>query len=150
MSTSGDESSKIRKRALRQLAREERTAYRNLYATIAPGAGRPDLIRGQAMTQLRYQFPDRYLELYALERAAPGVSIPADIRSKSWERAMGILADLRKAPYRKHFDQLRSEGRSRAAAFDLATAELRAAEPDLFASLLAREISMWLTGGSGS
>ena len=145
MSAASNESSKARKRALRQLAREERVVYRNLYTVIAPGAGRPDRARGQAMTQLRYQFPDRYVELYAIERAAPGADIPADIRSKSWQRAMGILADLRKVPYGKRLDQLHSEGYSHPAAFDLATAELRAAEPDLFADLLAREISMWLT-----
>ena len=72
-----------RKRALRRLAREDRGTYRELYAQTRPRTQTHDQARGRAFTLLRYRYPDRYLELYALERVAPGTDVPPAIRCVS-------------------------------------------------------------------
>ena len=66
---SADHSSMTRKRALRRLAREQPAAYTAIYQRIRPRAPSRTHARNQAWTQLRHQYPDRYRELYAHERA---------------------------------------------------------------------------------
>jgi len=70
--------------------------------------------------------------------------VPADIRSKSWQRSLARLADLRTPAYQKLFTQFRAEGMNRPRAADRAMAALREANSDLFARLLAEEYQLWL------
>jgi hypothetical protein len=112
MSSSGDRSSDARKRALRLLARQHFAEYTSIYEEVRPAARTPNQARDWARTQLRSLFPVRYLELYAQEKAGPGTDIPADIRSKSWQRALARLADLCAPAYRKLFAQFRADGMS--------------------------------------
>ena len=70
--------------------------------------------------------------------------MPADIRSKSWQRSLARLADLRTPAYQRLFTQFRAEGMSRPRAADRAMAALREANSDLFARLLAEEYQLWL------
>lgn len=140
---SSDLASLIRKRALRRLARQEYDAYRGLYDGLTAAGFVKHQARGRAWTQLRQRFPDAYLELYALEQVAPGHEVPPEIRSKSWQRAMALLSDLRKAPYRELYGRFRADGLSMPDAAHRASQALRAEDPELFARLLADEIRMW-------
>ena len=144
MSRSGDRSSDARKRALRLLAREHFAEYTSIYEEVRPAAQTRYQARDLARIRLRYRFPARYLELYAQEQAGPGTDVPADIRSKSWQRSLARLADLRTPAYQKLFTQFRAEGMSRPRAADRAMAALREANSDLFARLLAEEYQLWL------
>jgi hypothetical protein len=144
MSRSGDRSSDARKRALRLLAREHFADYTSIYEEVRPAAQSRYQARDLARTRLRYRFPARYLELYAQEQAGPRTDVPADIRSKSWQRSLARLADLRTPAYQKLFAQFRAEGMSRPRAADRAMAALREANSDLFARLLAEEYQLWL------
>lgn len=144
MSRSGDRSSDARKRALRLLAREHFADYTSIYEEVRPVAQTRYQARDLARTRLRYRFPARYLELYAQEQAGPRTDVPADIRSKSWQRSLARLADLRTPAYQKLFTQFRVAGMSRPRAADRAMAALREANSDLFARLLAEEYQLWL------
>lgn len=144
MSASGNRSSGLRKRALRRLAHEEPAAYAAVYEIVRPGEKDRANARGKTWTLLRYQFPDRYYELYAEEQAAPPTGIPADIRTKSWARATASLADLRAGAYRKLYDRFFADGMPEARAYDRAVALLRETESALFTELLAHEYKMWL------
>ena len=145
-----DRSSNARKRALRRLARECHADYALIYEEIRPAAGRRDRARGQAWTQLRYKHPDRYLELYAEESVAPGTEIPADIRSKSWQRSVAILANLKQREYRELYEGFRALGMPKARAYDRAMAGIRKANGDLFTEILTREYELWLAVGARS
>ncbi len=145
MTDSGDRSSSARKRALRRLAREDRATYRELYAEARPRTQTHDQARGRAFTLLRYRYPDRYLELYALERVGPGTDIPPAIRSKAWQKANRRLADLRTAAYREVFAQMRARGLNRPCAYDMAITQLRNDNAELFARLLTEEITLSLS-----
>lgn len=148
MSRSGDRSSDARKRALRLLAREHFAEYTSIYEEVRPAAQTRYQARDMARLRLRYRFPARYLELYAQEQAGPGTDVPADIRSKSWQRSLARLADLRTPAYQKLFMQFRAEGMSRPRAADRAMAALREANSDLFARLLAEEYQLWLVAAA--
>lgn len=137
---SGDRSSAARKRALRRLAYEERAVYREMYEQARRDASTHDQARGRGRTLLRYRFPDRYLELYAEEQAAPGTDVPPGIRSKAWLKANAALADLRTDTYRPLFEQARADGLNNSCAYDLASSQLRTANQELFVRLLAEEI----------
>jgi hypothetical protein len=145
MTESGDRSSMARKRALRRLAREQRASYRELYADTRPRTQTHDQGRGQALTLLRYRYPDRYLELYAQERVAPGTDVPPDVRSKAWQKASGTLADLLDHAYRGLFEKMRARGLNNSCAYDLAIAQLRNDNQDLFTRVLADEIRCCLS-----
>jgi hypothetical protein len=140
----GNRSADPRKRALRLLAREHFADYTVIYEQVRPTAQNRYQARDRARIRLRSQFPARYQELYAQEKAGPGSDIPADIRSKSWQRALGRLADLRAAAYQKRLAQFRAQGMSAPRAADRAMAALREADGDLFARLLAEEYQLWL------
>ena len=135
---------RARTRALRLLAREHYAEYAGIYAQVRPAASDRYQARNQARMQLRHRHPDRYLELHAQEQASPGTDVPAGIRSKSWQRATGRLADLRAAAYRELFTRFRSQGMNRPAAYDRAMAVLREADNDLFTQMLAEEYRLWL------
>jgi hypothetical protein len=145
MNASGNRSSGFRKRALRRLAHEEPAAYAAIYETVRPGEIDRANARGKTWTLLRYQFPDRYFELYAEEQAAPANGVPADIRSKSWARATANLADLRAGSYRKLYDRFSADGMPEARAYDRAMSLLRETESALFTELLTHEYRLWLT-----
>jgi hypothetical protein len=150
---SGDRSSVLRKRALRRLSHEQHAAYSALYERVLsqiPGLTRHQA-RGRAWTRLRYEFPDRYLELFALERSGIGTDVPPAIRTKSWPRASAQLAELRKTAYRSGYGQFRAQGMTPAKAYDRAMAAVRDGDPDLFARLLAEEYQLWLvvSGAAG-
>ena len=144
---SGDRSSVLRKRALCQLSHEQPTAYSILYEQVLSEF--PDLTRhqarGRARTRLRYEFPGRYLELFALGQGGIGTEVPPDIRSKSWQRASARLADLRKAAHQARFAEFRAQGMSPPKAHERATAAIRDSDADLFARLLAEEYQLWLS-----
>jgi AraC-like DNA-binding protein len=140
-----------RKRALRQLAREQHAAYSALYEQVlsrVPGLT-PQQARGRALTRLRHKFPGRYLELLAVERSGAGTEVPPGIRSKSWQRATARLADLRQAAYQARFAQFRAQGMAPAKAYDRAIAAVREGDADLFARLLAEEYQLWLAVSGG-
>src|ERR1700677_1795461 len=140
---SGNQSSTLRKRALRRLSREQHAAYSAHYEQVLseiPGVTR-HRARGRAWTRLRYDFPDRYLELFALEQS--GTDVPPEIRSKSWQRATARLADLRDAAYKPRYAEFRSKGMAPAKAYDRAIAAVRDNETDLFARLLSEEYRLW-------
>lgn len=141
--TSSDRASLMRKRALRRLARQEYHAYRKHHAVFTAQGYAKDQARGRAWTQLRRQFPDAYLELYALEQVEPGYDTSPQIRARSWQQAMGLLGDLRKTSYREHLRRFLAEGLSNADAAYRASAAIRSQDPELFARLLAAEIRMW-------
>jgi hypothetical protein len=139
-------SSRLRKRALRKLSHEHYREYSALYEHVlsqAPGMTR-HLVRSRAWTQLRYQFPDRYLELYALEQAGIQDTMPAAIRSRCWQRANTRLAHTRKAGYQARLSEFRKQGMTQSKAYDRAVAALRAGHGDLFARLLAEEYQLHL------
>jgi hypothetical protein len=143
---SGDRSSVLRKRALRRLSHEYYAAYSALYEQVlseTPGLTRYQA-RGRAWTRLRYQFPDRYFELFALERSGIRTDVPPGIRSKSWQRASARLADLRPAAYRSGFAGFRTQGMSPRKASERAAAAIRDRDADLFARLLAEEYQLGL------
>ena len=150
---SGDRSSVLRKRALRRLSHEQYAAYSTLYEQVLaeiPGLTRHHA-RGRAWTRLRYQFPDRYLELFALEQSGAGTEMPPDIRGKSWQRANARLADLRKAAYRPRFAEFRAQGMASSKAYDRAMAIVREGNADLFARLLAEEYQLrMVTSGAAA
>jgi hypothetical protein len=100
--------------------------------------------------QLRHRYPDRYLELHAHERACAGTDVPAGIRSKSWQRAVARLADLRAPAYRELFGQFRAQGMNRPTAYDRAMAILREADSELFTRVLTEEYQLWLAVGSAA
>ena len=70
--------------------------------------------------------------------------MPAEIRSKSWQRAPARLADLQAPAYQKLLGEFRGQGMSRPRAADRAMAALREAKGDLFARLLTEEYQLWL------
>ncbi|HUY46288.1 MAG TPA: hypothetical protein VMV92_11255 [Streptosporangiaceae bacterium] len=135
---------RARMRALRLLAREHYAEYAEIYQQVRPIAPDRYQARNRARMLLRDRYPGRYLELRAQERAGSGTDIPADIRSKSWQRAVARLADLRAPAYRELFDQFRAQGMNRPAAYDRAMAVLREADSDLFTRLLTEEYQLWL------
>jgi hypothetical protein len=141
VSTSAD---RARTRALRLLAREHYAEYAGIYAQVRPAASDRYQARNLARMQLRHRHPGRYLELHAREQASPGTEVPAGIRSKSWQRATGRLADLRAPAYRELFTRFRAQGMNRPAAYDRAMALLREADSDLFTQMLAEEYRLWL------
>ena len=141
MSTGAD---RARTRALRLLAREHYAEYAGIYAQVRPVASDRYQARNRARMQLRHRYPGRYLELHAREQASPGTEVPAGIRSKSWQRATGRLADLRAPAYRDLFTRFRAQGMNRPAAYDRAMAVLREADSDLFTQMLAEEYRLWL------
>lgn len=139
-------SSKARKRALCRLAHEEHAAYAVHYENLnreKPGLT-PHQARGQAWTRLRWQFPDRYLELFAEERGGVTAGIPADIRTKAWARATARLADLRGEACEKQSAVFRAQGMSKPKAYDRAMAAIREADTGLFTRLLVDEYEVWL------
>lgn len=140
---------RARMRALRLLAREHYAKYAEIYQQVRPLTPDRYQARDRARKLLRDRYPGRYLELRAQERAGPGTGIPADIRSKSWQRAVARLADLRAPAYRQLFDQFRAQGMNRPAAYDRAKAVLREgeADSDLFTRLLTEEYQLWLAVG---
>jgi hypothetical protein len=149
----------LRKRALRRLSHEHYLAYSALYEQVLseiPGLTRYQA-RGRAWTRLRYQFPDRYFELFALEQGGIRTEVPPDPRGKSWQRACGRLADLRRTAYRSHFAEFRAQGMAPSKAYDRAVAAVREDNAGLFTRLLAEEYQRWLAasgagapaGGSG-
>ena len=150
----GNRSADPRKRALRLLAREHFADYSSIYEEIRPTAQNRYQARDRARVQLRSRFPARYLELYAQEQAGPGTDIPAEIRSKSWQRALSRLADLQAPAYQKLLGEFRGQGMSRPRAADRAMAAVREANGDLFARLLTEEYQLWRiaigTPGHGS
>jgi hypothetical protein len=143
---SGDRSSVLRKRALRQLSREQYAAYSALYEQVLAEIPRltRHQARGRARTRLRYEFPDRYLELFALEQGGTGTEVPPGIRSKSWQHASARLAHLREAAHQAHFMEFRAQGMAPPKAYDRAIAAVRDGDADLFARLLAEEYQLWL------
>jgi nucleoid-associated protein Lsr2 len=146
MSYSGDRSSTARKRALRRLAREQRGAYRELYTSVQAHTQTHDQARGRARTLLRYRYPDRYLQLYAEERAGPGAGLPPHIRSKAWLKANATLAGLLAPAYHELFEQMRANGLNDPCAYDMATTQLRRHNAELFADVLIDEIRLCLAG----
>ena len=118
--------------------------------TSRSGAAAPDRYLGPqpGRMQLRHRYPDRYLGLHAQERAGPGTDVPADVRSKSWQRAVARLADLRAPAYRELSSQFRAQGMNRPAAYDRAMAILREADSDLFTRMLTEEYQLWLAVGT--
>jgi hypothetical protein len=149
---SGDRSSVLRKRALRRLSHEQYAAYSALYEQVLaeiPGLNRHHA-RGRAWTRLRYQFPDRYLELFALEQSGAGTEMPPDVRSKSWQRANARLADLRKAAYEPRYAEFRAQGMAASKAYDRAVAVVRDGNENLFARLLAEEYQLWLVASGAA
>lgn len=149
---SGDRSSALRKRALRRLSHEQHTAYSALYEQVLseiPGLTRHHA-RPRAWTRLRYQFPDRYLELFALEQSGADTEVPPDVRSKSWQRANARLADLRKSAYQPRYAEFRAQGMASPKAYDRAVAVVREGNADLFARLLAEEYQLWLTASGAA
>ena len=136
--------------ALRLLAREHYAEYAEIYEQIRPAALDRYKARNQARIQLRHRYSDRYLELHAQEKAGPGTDVPAGIRSKSWQRAVARLADLRTPAYQELFGQFRAQGMNRPAAYDRATAILREADCDLFTRMLAEEYQLWLAVGAAT
>lgn len=143
MSSSGDLSSKLRKRALRRLAREQPAAYAAIYERVRPEEPGGVHARGKTWTLLREQFPDRYLELFAEEQVAPETEIPADIRAKSWNRATSNLADLHADRFNELHEQF-SAKMPQPRAYDRAVAALRQFDEPLFTRLLAEEYKLWL------
>jgi hypothetical protein len=145
VAVSGDRSSVLRKRALRRLSHEQHAAYAALYEQVlaeTPGLTRHHA-RGRAWTRLRHEFPDRYLELFALEHGGIGDDVPPEVRSKAWQRACARLAGLRQAAYRARYAQLRAQGMTPPKAYDRAIAAVREGNADLFARLLAEEYQQW-------
>lgn len=147
--TASDRSSNLRKRALRRLSHEHYAEYSALYEQVLSQA--PDTTRhcarSRAWTQLRYQFPDRYLELYALEQAGiedTGGQVPPGTRSRCWQRANTRLAQSDKAAYQARLTEFRGPGTTQSKAYDRAVAALRADHGDLFARLLAEEYQLHL------
>ena len=147
MSKSADQA---RTRALRLLAREHYAEYAEIYEQVRPAAPDRYQARNVARMQLRHRYPDRYLELHAQERAHPGTEVTADIRSKSWQRAIARLADLQAPAYRELFGQFRAQGMNRPAAYDRAMAVLREADCDLFTRMLTEEYQLWLIVGAAA
>jgi hypothetical protein len=141
---SRNRSSTMRKRALRRLARERRSAYDEAYQAIRPLTETRFHARDRAFTQLRHRYPDRYLELYAEERAGVTTSVPPGLRSKSWQRAIARLADLSGPAYQELSREMRARGMSSGRAYDMAMTRIRHASGELFAALLADELMMWL------
>jgi hypothetical protein len=144
---SRDRSSLLRKRALRRLSHEQHAAYAVLYEQVlaeTPGLTRHQA-RPRAWTRLRHEFPDRYLELFALEHGGIGDDVPPEIRTKSWQRACARLAELRTTAYRTRYAQSRAQGMTPSKARDRAIAAIRQDNAALFARLLAEEYQRWLT-----
>jgi len=136
----------LRKRALRRLSHEQYTAYAALYEQVLaeiPGLTRHQA-RPRAWTRLRYEFPDRYLELFALEQGGIGDEVPPGIRSRSWQRACARLAEVREAGYRSRYAEFRAQRMAPPKAYDRAIAAVREGNADLFARLLAEEYQRWL------
>ena len=136
--------------ALRLLAREHYAEYAEIYEQIRPAALDRYKARNQARIQLRHRYSDRYLELHAQEKAGPGTDVPAGIRSKSWQRAVARLADLRAPAYQELFGQFRAQGMNRPAAYDRAMAILREADSELFTRMLTEEYQLWLAIGTAA
>ena len=144
--TTSNRSSSLRKRALRKLSHEHYREYSALYEDVlaeTPGMTR-HLVRSRAWTQLRYQFPDRYLELYALEQAGIEDKMPPGMRSRCWQRANTRLARSDEAAYQARLAEFRGAGITQSKAYDRAVAALRADYGDLFARLLAEEYQLHL------
>jgi hypothetical protein len=147
--TASNRSSNLRKRALRKLSHEHYAEYSALYEHVLSQAA--DMTRhrarSRAWTQLRYQFPDRYLELYAVEQA--GIEdiegqVPSGVRSRCWQRANTRLAQSDKAAYQARLAEFRGPGITQSKAYDRAVAALRADHGELFARLLAEEYQLHL------
>jgi hypothetical protein len=140
-----DRSSLLRRRALRRLSRERHAIYSTLDEQVLaeiPDAARHQ-VRDRAWTRLRSKFPDRYLELFALEQG--GIDeMPPDIRTKSWQRATSRVADLCRTAYRSRYAESRAEGMTPAKAYDRAIADVRIGNADLFTRLPAEEYLLWL------
>lgn len=144
--TTSNRSSNLRKRALRKLSHEHYREYSALYEDVlseTPGMTR-HCVRSRAWTQLRYQFPDQYLELYALEQAGIEDKVPPGMRSRCWQRANTRLARSDEAAYQARLAEFRGQGITQSKAYDRAVAALRADYGDLFARLLAEEYQLHL------
>jgi hypothetical protein len=128
------------------MAREEHAAYAIHYEDLTreiPGLTMHQA-RGRAWTRLRHQFPDRYLELFAEERGGVTTDIPADIRTKSWQRATARLADVHADECREQSARLVAQGMAKPKAWSRAMAAIREADADLFVKLLTEEYQLWL------
>jgi hypothetical protein len=144
--TTSNRSSNLRKRALRKLSHEHYGEYSALYEDVLSETPRMTrhCARSRAWTQLRYQFPDQYLELYALEQAGIEDKVPPGMRSRCWQRANTRLAHSDEAAYHARLAEFRGQGITRSKAYDRAVAALRADNGDLFARLLAEEYQLHL------
>jgi hypothetical protein len=141
---------RARTQALRLLAREYYAEYAEIYEQVRAAAPDRYSARNQARMQLCHRYPDRYMELHEQERTGPGTDVPAGIRSKSWQRAVARLADLRATTYQELFGQFRAQGMNRPAAYDRAMAILREADSELFTRILTEEYQLWLTVGTAA
>jgi hypothetical protein len=141
---------RARTQALRLLAREHYAEYAEIYEQVRAAAPDRYSARNQARMQLCHRYPDRYMELHEQERTGPGTDVPAGIRSKSWQRAVARLADLRATTYQELFGQFRAQGMNRPAAYDRAMAILREADSELFTRILTEEYQLWLTVGTAA
>jgi hypothetical protein len=143
-----DRTRDARRRALRLLAREHLADYTAIYEQVRPTARNSIHARDVARAQLRERYPVRYQELLAQEQGSPVPDVPAEIRSKSWQRSIARLADLRQVDYRRMFDQFRAQGMSRSRATARAMAALREANKDLFNRLLSEEYELWMAAST--
>ncbi len=144
MTYSGDRSSAARQRALRRLACEDRRTYRALYEQTQPQAHTHDQAHRRALTLLRHRHPDRYLELYAQERVGPGTDARPEIRSRAWRKASRRLAARDATAFPELFEHAKTGGLTGSRAHDLAVTQLRSKHQELFARLLAAEITRCL------
>jgi hypothetical protein len=140
--------SAARKRALRRLAREDPLTYRALYEQTRPLVSTGDQARGRALTLLRYRHPGQYLVLYAQERLGPGTNVAPQIRAAAWRKASRWLTAQRAAAYRELLGQAKASGLAGQRAHHLAIAQLRNDHQELFARLLAIQLSNLIAAAS--
>lgn len=143
-----DRTRDARRRALRLLAREHLTDYTAIYEQVCRTARNRFHARDAARARLRERYPVRYQELLAQEQASPIPDVPANIRSKSWQRSIARLADLRQVDFRRTFDQFRAQGMTQSRATARAMAALQEANQDLFSRLLSEEYELWMAAST--
>jgi hypothetical protein len=148
VSQRSDPTRDARRRALRLLAREHLADYTAIYEQVRPTARNSTQARDQARAQVRQRYPARYEELLAQEQASPLPDVPASIRSKSWQRSIARLADLRQVDYGRLFDRFRTQGMPRSRATARAMAALQEANQDLFDRLLSEEYELWMAAST--
>ena len=143
-----DRTRDARRRALRLLAREHLAEYSAIYEQVRPTARNSTHARDQARAHVRQRYPARYEELLAQEQASPIPAVPANIRSKSWQRSIARLADLRQVNYRRLFDRYRAQGMTQSRATARAMAALQEVNQDLFNRLLSEEYELWMAAST--